>query len=180
MSFLSFLKIFSSASFWRKLLLATLLFYVLALFQSSFLAPLGLGGIFPNLILVAVLLFNILEPPQKYFGKMAGLIGGFFLDVFSALPLGTGVLTLGLLALMLKRVAPPFKRINLISFLFLFLLGLILYEILLPPLTFLFSFSFGALVSFRSLLDLATWLTFLYNTILGTMGFASYRFLKRR
>lgn len=62
---------------------AVILFYILTLIQTSFLAHFPSFSVFPNLTIIAVLLINLLEKKQGYYGLLSSLIGGFFLDIFS-------------------------------------------------------------------------------------------------
>jgi len=68
----------------RKVILILFLFYILALIQGSFLVHFTIFGVFPNLVLIFVLLINIFTPLNDWFGVVSALIGGFFLDIFSA------------------------------------------------------------------------------------------------
>jgi len=77
----------------KKILILVIVFYILVLFQISFLVHFNIfDGSFlgwsPNLILIAVILLNIFENPQKNSGYFTAFIGGFFLDIFSCHFLG--------------------------------------------------------------------------------------------
>ena len=67
----------------KKTLLLLLFFYFLALFQTSFLVHFNWQGIVPNLVLVALIFINLFEKPEKKLGIVSGLLGGFYLDIFS-------------------------------------------------------------------------------------------------
>lgn len=88
----------------RRILIFTLFFYFLALWQSSFLAHFPIFNIIPNLILIAVILINILEGPKNYSGIFAAFAGGFFLDIFSAGFIGFYVLILVAAAVLIKII----------------------------------------------------------------------------
>lgn len=68
----------------KRFLTLSVVFYLLALLQTSFFVHFKIWGVIPNFILISVLLINVLEKPQKNTGILAGLIGGFFLDIFSS------------------------------------------------------------------------------------------------
>lgn len=85
---LTLLKKSSNSSLYRgletkNLLLLTLFFYILALFQISFFVHFGIFKIIPNLIFIFIIIINLFEKPQNFFGFFSAFIGGFFLDVFS-------------------------------------------------------------------------------------------------
>ena len=88
----------------KRVLIIILGFYLLALLQASFFVHFRLAGIAPNFILIAVLLINVFEKPQKNTGILAGFIGGFFLDVFSSNPIGFYTLILLGSALLIKII----------------------------------------------------------------------------
>lgn len=88
----------------KKVLLALISFYLLALLQTSFLTHFRIWGIVPNFILISVILINILEKPQKNAGIIAGLLGGFFLDIFSSNPIGFYTLILLASAFLIKTI----------------------------------------------------------------------------
>ncbi len=66
-----------------KKFLIIVLFYVLALLQTSFL-PRFLP--WSNIILLLVIFIIFFEKPQSSFGVFSALWGGFLLDIFSARP----------------------------------------------------------------------------------------------
>ena len=72
----------------RKFLILILSFYILALFQTSFLVHFDILGYVLNFILIATILINLFENPQKNLGITSAFIGGFFLDIFSGHFLG--------------------------------------------------------------------------------------------
>ena len=67
----------------KKILILIIFFYILALFQTSFLIHFPVLGLIPNLVLLSVILINLLEKPQNYSGYFSAFIGGIFLDIFS-------------------------------------------------------------------------------------------------
>ena len=70
----------------KKEVFVVFTFVVISLFQVSFLPPLSLGGFVPNLVLFALLPLALFASLRV--GVEAALAGGFFLDVYSALPFG--------------------------------------------------------------------------------------------
>lgn len=95
----------------KKSLILILFFYFLTLIETSFSAHFGIMAVVPNLVLITVLLLNFFEAPEKKYGILAAFIGGLFLDIFSARPIGISVLFLVLLAIFLKLVLKNYVRI---------------------------------------------------------------------
>jgi rod shape-determining protein MreD len=72
----------------KNIILFTILFWLLILIQASFLVHFNIfSGTLsfwtPNLALIAIVLINFFEKPERKSGILAAFIGGFFLDVFS-------------------------------------------------------------------------------------------------
>jgi len=84
----------------RKVIILILIFYILALFQTSFLVHFRAL----NLILILVIFINLFERAEGNLGFYSALLGGFFLDIFSEKPLGFHILSLLILALLVKMV----------------------------------------------------------------------------
>ena len=87
----------------RKILIFILFFYLLALWQTSFLVHFKVLALAP-LILIAVILINLLENTRHYSGIFAGFVGGFFLDIFSSGFIGFYVLILVASAVLIKII----------------------------------------------------------------------------
>lgn len=99
----------------KKILISIILFYFLALLQTSFLVHFAISRIVPNLILILVILWNLFENPKNYFGIYAALIGGFFLDIFSNCFIGFNILILAGLAIFIKFVFRKYVRLPFIE-----------------------------------------------------------------
>lgn len=95
----------------RNFLIIILFFYILILFQISFLIHFNVGGIIPNLIVIGVIFWNLFESPQKKFGILSAIVGGFFLDIFSQRPIGFHIAFLMVLAIFLKFIFKKYVRI---------------------------------------------------------------------
>ena len=67
----------------KKTIISVLIFFFLAIFQTSFLAHFSFWGMVFNLVIIAVLLINLLEEKGNKLGLVCAFAGGFFLDVFS-------------------------------------------------------------------------------------------------
>ncbi len=102
---------------YSRVLLGFLLFYILVLFQTSFLIHFNIfleGGFLgwtPNLILITIILINLFEHPEKSFGIFSGFIGGFFLDIFSENFIGFHILILVGLAMVIKFILRNYVRL---------------------------------------------------------------------
>lgn len=96
----------------KNLILFTIFFYFLTIFQTSFLAHFSIKGIVINFILVALFLINILEAPEKNSGIFAALVAGFFWDVFSDNFIGFHILILIFLTLLIKIILVRYVRVK--------------------------------------------------------------------
>lgn len=102
----------------KKILILILFFYLLTLFQSSFLIHfniLGWEGWSPNLILIAIILLNFFEDSQKNLGIFSAICGGFFLDIFSENFIGFYILISVGLAIFVKYILKKHVRIPIIK-----------------------------------------------------------------
>lgn len=88
----------------KKAIILILFFYLLALLQTSFLVHFRIFGFIPNLILIFVIFYSLLESPKKHSGILAGFVGGFFMDIFSSGFIGFYVLILLAVSIFIKLV----------------------------------------------------------------------------
>ena len=88
----------------KKILILILFFYILVLWQTSFLIHFNILGITPNLALILVVLINLFEKPEDFSGIFSAFAGGFFLDIFSSSPIGFYTLILLALAIFIKMI----------------------------------------------------------------------------
>ena len=96
----------------KNLIIPTLFFYFLTLFQTSFMVHFSIRGIVINLILVAIFLINILETPEKNTGIFAAGVAGFFWDIFSEKFISFHILILIFLALLIKVIFSRYVRVK--------------------------------------------------------------------
>ena len=94
----------------QKIVIFILIFYILALVQSSFLVHFTIKGMVPNLILISVILISFLEKPGNYLGFIAAVSGGFFLDIFSSRLIGFEILILLLITLFIKMILKKYLQ----------------------------------------------------------------------
>lgn len=96
----------------KKILILIIFFYILILFQTSFLIHFPILGLIPNLVLISVILLNLFEKPQNYSGYFSAFIGGFFLDIFSENFIGFYVLISLGLAVFIKLILKRYVRLG--------------------------------------------------------------------
>jgi len=94
-----------------KAILSIFVFYFLALIQTSFMPHLAIYGVVFNLVLFIVILWNIFENSDNYFGLYQAIIGGFFLDIFSSHFIGYNIIILLLIAILLKFFFKRYVRV---------------------------------------------------------------------
>ena len=68
----------------KQFLITLVIFYLLALLQTSFFVHFRMWGVVPNFIFILIIFINVFEKPQNNAGLLAGFVGGFFLDIFSS------------------------------------------------------------------------------------------------
>lgn len=95
----------------KKVLISIIVFYFLVLIQSSFLVHFTVFGAVPNIVLILIIIWNLLEKRKNYFGVVNGLIAGFYLDIFSSHFIGFYVLILAGLAILIKLIFKRYVRI---------------------------------------------------------------------
>jgi len=100
----------------KKFLFLILFFYLLTLFQASFLIHFSPVVIFPNLILIFQVLLTLFEDPPKNLTLFSAPVAGFFWDIFSENPIGLGILILILISLFLKIILRQYVRLPLNRF----------------------------------------------------------------
>ena len=95
----------------KRIFLVIILFYGLAVFETSFLGHFHVFGGLPNLLLIGVLMLNLFEKPEEKSGVWAAVVGGFFWDVFSPDYIGFHLLILLAISLAIKHVFKRYLRI---------------------------------------------------------------------
>lgn len=95
----------------KKILFLIIAFYILTLFQTSFMPFFGIKGLTINLVLVLVILINFFEVPEKKIGLWSAFIAGFFLDVWSSMPFGIEILIFVLVAIFIKFIVKKYVQV---------------------------------------------------------------------
>lgn len=109
-----------------KELLLLLIFYLLALLQTSFLPRLTSAAFSIYLIFITIFFLIFFNSRENWF--LPVFFGGFFLDVFSGGIFGLKTLSLLLTALFLKFLLSFFSRRDFFWFIFIFLTSFIFYN----------------------------------------------------
>jgi len=86
----------------KKVVSIVFLLYLLAMLQTSFFVH--FFDYIPNLILIVIILVNLFEKEESYFGVFTAFVGGFYLDIFSGRFFGLYFLLSFLISLFIKLV----------------------------------------------------------------------------
>jgi cell shape-determining protein MreD len=145
------------------LVIVTILFYFLALFQHTFLTHYSLMGVVPNLVFILFFLLVFFETKHSYSKVLFySVIAGFILDIFSSIYFGESIVILIVIGFMTKRIQGTLKNIGdgypFRYFLPLFFVLILFYDALL-----------GSLISSNFLP------TIIYNLIIASIFFWTYK-----
>lgn len=113
----------------KKSLVLILFFYILALIQTSFLVHFNIEGQVPNLILIALVLLIFFEKPEEKLSFFGAGVGGFFLDIFSNVFLGTSIIALLLMTFLFKKLVKIIKGLNVLWLLIFIFLSLVFFDL---------------------------------------------------
>jgi len=95
----------------KKYLILILFFYLIALFQTSFLVHFNFFPFLPNLILISQILITVFENPKENLALFTSFLAGFFWDIFSENPLGLGIIISFSLSFLIKIILRQYVRI---------------------------------------------------------------------
>jgi len=88
---------------WQKILGLTILFFLFALLQKSFLAIFSIFGAVPNLTFIVFFLIIFSDKKQKnYQIVLWSFVAGFFLDIFLHSHVGPEIIALAVIGFLLK------------------------------------------------------------------------------
>jgi rod shape-determining protein MreD len=90
-----------------------LIFYILAVLQTSFFSYFNIYGYVPNFILMFSIIWVILEKPNLNFGIFVAFSGGLMSDIFFSPILGYNILIFSLGAVIVKYILRNYVRIPL-------------------------------------------------------------------
>ena len=99
----------------KKILILVIIFYILVLFQSSFLVHFPMAGVVPNLVFILIVLLIFFEGTKKNTAIVSAFIGGFFLDVFSGKFIGFYILIFLGLSILIKFLLRKYLRLRINS-----------------------------------------------------------------
>lgn len=95
----------------KKSIFIIALLYCITLLQTSFFVQIGISSVLLNFVLITVVIINIFENQEDYFGIISAFLGGFFLDIFSEHFFGFYILISLAVALFIKLVFRVYVRI---------------------------------------------------------------------
>lgn len=95
----------------KKILISIIILYFLVLLQASFFVHFAIWGVFPDLVLILIIIWNVFEKPKNYLGLYIAFIGGFFLDIFSSSFIGYNILILMVLIILIKLIFRRYVRV---------------------------------------------------------------------
>jgi cell shape-determining protein MreD len=163
-----------------KNLILFLTFYILILFQTSFLIVFAVKGRVPNLVLFFLfwLTFFISSLKRKD-SILTGVswetfFAGFFLDIFSAHFIGFSVLILFLNVFLIEKVLKNLEKHNFFTFAFFLLIFQTLYAFFLSLVDY-----FPGKLNFSFFFELLS-AQLILNLPLAVISFVLFRILKRR
>lgn len=164
-----------------KVLFLTLFFYILALFQTTFLVHLSIKGITPNLILILVILVNYFIPQQVFtksfsktqrrLGIFASFVGGFFLDIFSNHPFTISLLVLLCLSFLIRVTLKGLNKYNIFLFTVMFISCILFYDLFLNLLDSFWKMKRVGFISFQWELGQLILVKIIYNLFFGILGY---------
>jgi len=127
----------------KKIIALIIGFYFLAITQTSFLVHYEFRGAVLNLVLISIILVSFFESKEKRYGLIAGLVGGFYLDIFSSFLFGIFILLGAAVYLLITILKPFFETRKPISFIIILFSALLFYELMFSLITFNSGFNFN-------------------------------------
>jgi len=162
----------------KKLLILIVLFYFLALLQSSFLIHFNLFGAVPNLVFILFFMLVFFEKNKQpvqlesyYSVAYTAIIAGIFLDFFSYTYLGPSTILFLAIGLILKKLQSSLINKNdnnpFVYFSFLFVIFLLIYNFLLGL--------FLSPNNFTAIFSVETFFLIIYNLLIAFVLFYIYK-----
>jgi len=97
----------------KKIIISTVIIYLLIIIQTSFLAHFKFLYYLPNLVIVFVILLNLFESQQEKTGLIISAIAGFLLDAFLEKPFGFYTIILVAASLVIKAIIKKYLYLKL-------------------------------------------------------------------
>ncbi|OGZ64583.1 MAG: hypothetical protein A3A98_03445 [Candidatus Staskawiczbacteria bacterium RIFCSPLOWO2_01_FULL_40_39] len=168
---------------WLRYIIITLLFFIAALMQASFVPYFGIKGIMPNVVFALFFLLIFLKKPYAYYyqqsnyllynsllsyeGLFIVIVAGFFLDIFSSSYFGLSLLSLLMVYFIVKTLVYFLReqqnRYMVFYFLLIFPCAFFVHTIFLQ--------SFSGPITFNSILLFE----FLYTLVVACTVFYGYK-----
>ena len=103
----------------KKIVILVIIFYFLALLETSFFVHFDIlthySFYFLNSIFILIILWNLFEKRENFLGIFVAFTGGFFLDVFSSQFIGFNISIAIIIAILIKLVLKKYVRIPVIK-----------------------------------------------------------------
>ena len=96
----------------KKVIVPSLIFYFLVVFQASFLAYFKFLSYMPSLAIIFLIFLNIFEKPQEKSVLITSFVSGFILDVFSSKPFGFYALIFLSASLIIRLVIKKYLKLE--------------------------------------------------------------------
>lgn len=112
---------------WIKALSLIVLFYLLAIFQNSFLINFAWHKAYLNLVLLALIVLFFKKKREIKEGFLLSLFAGFFMDIFSSYFFGLAILLFFLIYLLIEKIKKYFLATSFWSFCIVLAVSLIFY-----------------------------------------------------
>ena len=96
----------------KKIIVLSLIFYFLVVFQNSFLVHFKFLNFLPSLGIIFLIFLNIFEKPQEKSALITSFVSGFLLDIFSSKPFGFYTLIFLSISLIMKLVIKKYLRLE--------------------------------------------------------------------
>lgn len=160
---------------WIFWLVAIILFYLLAIMQTSFFAHFLFFGAFPNFIFIFFFLLVFYAPRKSEYKILVyAIIAGLFLDIFYETNFGVSIVLLMLAGYIAKKIQLSLleksEKYPYWYFIFLFIFSFILYQsFFILYIKFLNPLHISVQLNLKSLADLA------YNAFFASIGFYIYK-----
>lgn len=157
--------------FWVWAILTILLFYFLALLQTSFIIHFTFWGIIPNFLFIVFFIYAFFVQKKPYLKIiLIGFLAGFLLDVFSVLSIGISISLLIILGFITKKTQLMLKEgednLPYGYFMTLFVVNFVVYCLAIK-----LCYYFIGINLLRSIFVYGFLLEIIYNAIFASIGF---------
>ncbi len=127
----------------KKILLIIFIFFLIVIFQKSFLPSFQIKGVIPSFPLILVFLLNFFDKEKEQFTLPLTIAMGVILDIFSTYPFGTFTISIILTVLFIKQLNRNFEKSNFLWLALSFLGFWFTFKIILSISIFFFELAFS-------------------------------------